>query len=195
MGSMNRMTADERRAQLLRISAEEFARTGLHGTSAETIARRADISQPYIFRIFGTKKELFLNVLEGSFDKIVESFELAARERAGSEALLAMGHRYRALLEDRDFLLIQLQGFAASDDAEVRDAVRRGYGRMWATLQELSGADAQTIKRFLALGMMLNGMAAMDLANYDEPWAAAFMVPLPLHDFLGLTGVEEGSGG
>jgi AcrR family transcriptional regulator len=195
MGVMNRMTADERRAQLLRISAEEFARTGLHGTSAETIARRADISQPYIFRIFGTKTELFLNVLEGSFDKIVESFELAAREQVGSEALLAMGHRYRALLEDRDFLLIQLQGFAASDDAEVRDAVRRGYGRMWATLQDLSGADAPTIKRFLALGMMLNGMAAMDLSNYDEPWAAAFIVPLPLHDFLGLAGVEEGGGG
>jgi AcrR family transcriptional regulator len=191
---MNRMTGDQRRTQLLRIAAEEFSRTGLHGTSAETIARRADISQPYIFRLFGTKKGLFINVLESSFDKIVESFEDSAAGLEPSSALVAMGHRYRDLLEDRTFLLIQLHGFAACDDPEVRETVRRGYGRMWTTLQKLSGADAQTLKRFLALGMMLNGMAAMDLVRLDEQWARDFLVPLPLNDFLGLPSHDPDTG-
>ncbi len=35
---MQRMSGENRRAQILKIAAEEFARTGLHGTSAETRA-------------------------------------------------------------------------------------------------------------------------------------------------------------
>jgi AcrR family transcriptional regulator len=187
MKVMDRMTVTERRAQILRIAAEEFAQTGLHGTSAETIARRADISQPYIFRLFTTKKGLFVDVVEGSFDKITESFEEAAQGLSGTEALYAMGVRYRSLLHDRTFLLIQLHGFAACADPDVRETMRRGYGRMWATLQKHSGADDATVKRFLALGMMLNGMAAMDLRNVDERWAQAFLTPLALDEFLGIS--------
>ncbi len=52
------MGASQRREQVLAVAEEEFAATGLHGTSAETIARRAGISQAYVFRIFGTKKQL-----------------------------------------------------------------------------------------------------------------------------------------
>ena len=37
-----------------------FARGGLHGTSTEEIAEAAGISQPYLFRLFGTKKRLFV---------------------------------------------------------------------------------------------------------------------------------------
>ena len=38
--------------------------TGLHGASTEDIAAAAGISQPYLFRLFGTKKELFLATVE-----------------------------------------------------------------------------------------------------------------------------------
>ena len=55
-----RMTADERREAILEAARGEFASTGFHGTSTETIAERAGISQPYLFRLFGTKKELFI---------------------------------------------------------------------------------------------------------------------------------------
>src|SRR5436305_2114551 len=165
---MERMTVDQRRTQIMRIAAEEFSRTGLHGTSADTIARRAHITQPYIFRLFGTKKKLFLLIVRESFDKIVDAFTSAASGHVGYDALIAMGVRYRDLLGDRTFLPVQLQAFAACDDREVRDVVQRGYERMWTTVQELSGADDSTTKRFLALGMMLNGMAAMHLEHLDE---------------------------
>lgn len=191
MTVVSRMTSEARRGQLLRIAAEEFSRTGLHGTSAETIARHANITQPYIFRLFGTKKGLFIKVLEGSFDKIIDAFEESSRGKSGSAALLAAGNGYRTLLSDRNFLLIQLQGFAASADPDIRDTVRRGYGRMWHTLQEASGAEPSTIKRFLALGMMLNAMAAMDLENFDESWAKEFLVPLPLGDYLGMPDLQD----
>ena len=37
-----------------------FAVTGYHGTPTDTLARRAGISQPYLFRLYGTKKDLCL---------------------------------------------------------------------------------------------------------------------------------------
>ena len=60
MAVKTRQTAEERREEILEAARYEFAARGLHGTSTEDIARRAGISQPYVFRLFGTKKELFM---------------------------------------------------------------------------------------------------------------------------------------
>ena len=55
-----RKSAEERREEILAVALRHFAIGGLHGTSTEAIAREAGISQPYLFRLFRTKKELFL---------------------------------------------------------------------------------------------------------------------------------------
>src|SRR5260370_734881 len=55
-----RQTAAARRESILAAAVVEFAEQGLHGTATEAIARRAGVSQPYVFRLFGTKKALFL---------------------------------------------------------------------------------------------------------------------------------------
>ena len=52
-----RQSAEERREEILEAALVEFADRGLHGTSTEDIARRVGISQPYVFRLFGTKKQ------------------------------------------------------------------------------------------------------------------------------------------
>ncbi|MFF4444110.1 TetR/AcrR family transcriptional regulator [Streptomyces sp. NPDC001502] len=182
---MERMTGDERRKQILQIASEEFSHGGYYGTSVETIARKAGISQPYVFRIFDTKKGLFISVVENSFNLVVASFDQSADGLTGVDALVAMGDRYRSLVRDRLFLLIQLHGFAASDDPDIRAAVQTGFGRMWNAIQKNSGADDVTVKRFLALGMMLNDMAAMDLWNLDEPWAKACVASLPVESWAG----------
>ena len=59
-----RSTAAERRDAVLRAAQVAFARGGLHGTSTEEIAEAAGISQPYLFRLFGTKKKLFVASVE-----------------------------------------------------------------------------------------------------------------------------------
>jgi Bacterial regulatory proteins, tetR family len=38
----------------------EFARSGLHGTPVDRIARRVGVAHPYVFSLFGSKRELFL---------------------------------------------------------------------------------------------------------------------------------------
>jgi len=166
-----KMTADERRAQILAIAAEQFAAGGLHGTSTETIARRAGITQAYVFRLFGSKKNLFVKVVQAAFDHLTDSMRAAAGSDAGLEALTAMGRTYDALLGDRTALLLQLQGFAAAGEPEVRDAVRTCFARMWHTVHDTTGLDPVTVKSFLAFGMLLNNGAALDVREVDEPWA------------------------
>ena len=166
-----RMSGTERRSQVLRIAAAEFANRGLHGASVEVIARAADITQAYVFRMFGTKKALFLELIGAAFDDFSDAMADAAAGARGLEALALMGARYYESLADRTTLLLQLQGFAACGDAEVRDLVRARLGRMWDTVADTTGLDPVTVKSFLAFGMLLNNVAALDVGELDEPWA------------------------
>ena len=68
-----RSTAQERRAELLAAALSEFAVGGLHGTSTEAIARRAGISHAYLFRLFGTKKQLFIACAHLCFRRVRET--------------------------------------------------------------------------------------------------------------------------
>ena len=171
MERRRRMSGSDRREQVLAIAAEEFAAGGLHGTSTEVIARRAEITQAYVFRMFETKKALFLAVVVPAFDRMTEGMLQAAGAATGLEALTAMGGRYNEMLADRTSLLLQLQGFAACGDPDVRDAVRRSFARMWQAVAKTTGLDPVTVKAFLAFGMLLNNGAALEVAELDEPWA------------------------
>jgi AcrR family transcriptional regulator len=172
-----RQTAEQRREAVLDSARIEFARHGLHGASTDAIARRAGISQPYLFRLFGTKKELFLAVNDACFAETLDLFREAASGKSGEEALRAIGDAYRGLIEsDRTMLQGQLQSYAASvEDEDVRESSARGYGRLVDFVETVSGADRQTISAFFATGMLLNVLAAMQYSIGDDPrdsWAA-----------------------
>src|SRR5436190_11958789 len=100
-----RKTADERREDILDAAREEFARNGLHGASTDAVARRAGISQPYLFRLFGTKKELFLEGMRRCLQQTHDAFAAASHGLHGEEALRAMGVAYKDLIAgDPDLL-------------------------------------------------------------------------------------------
>lgn len=164
------MSGSERRSQVLEIAAGEFADHGLHGASIEAIAREAGITQAYVFRMFGTKKALFLELVGAAFDRFSDGMAHAAKGTHGLDALALMGAQYYESLADRTTLLLQLQGFAACGDKEVRDWVRTRLARMWDTVADTTGLDPVTVKSFLAFGMLLNNVAALDVDELDEPW-------------------------
>jgi AcrR family transcriptional regulator len=168
-----RMTGQERREQVLSVAELEFAAAGLHGASTETIAHRAGITQAYVFRLFGTKKQLFLACVDAAFQRMTLALLAAAGDAHGIEALAAMGREYNAMLTDRTTLLLQLQGIAAAaaDDLEVREAVRASFGRLWQAVADTARLDPVTVKTFLAFGMLLNTSAALELGQVDEQWA------------------------
>ncbi len=167
------MTGQQRRVQILTFAEAEFAALGLHGASTESIAHRAGITQAYVFRLFGTKRQLFLECVGAAFERLRLALLATVGDAKGIEALSAMGVEYDAMLADRTTLLLQLQGFAAAaaGDDEVRDAVRVSFGRLWESVADSALLDPVTIKSFLAFGMLLNTNAALGLAEVDERWA------------------------
>jgi AcrR family transcriptional regulator len=172
-----RQTAEARREAVLEAARHEFAQHGLHGASTDAIARRAGISQPYLFRLFGSKKALFIAVNDLCFQQALDLFRSAAAGTSGHEALDAIGMAYAELIEsDRTMLQGQLQAYVASVvDDEVRESTARGYGRLVDYVETVSGADRVTVAQFFAKGMLLNVLAAMNYSLEDEPrdsWAA-----------------------
>src|SRR4051812_11959826 len=167
-----RQTAGARREELVAAAVEHFAQGGLNGTAVSEITDQVGITQPYAFSLFGTKKGLFLAAVERGFDRVEETFRSAAADAAEDDRLRAMGEAYGALLSDRSLLLLQLQGYAACGDDEVRDVVRRRYAELYALARELSGADREELAQFFAVGMLLNVAAAMDLPDLllNDTW-------------------------
>jgi AcrR family transcriptional regulator len=164
------MTADERRESVIEAALGVFAVSGLAGTSTEDVARRAGISQPYLFRLFPTKKGLFLALVERCFRRVEGAFTAAAGNLTGEDALAAMGRAYELLLEDRTLLLLQMQAYAACDDPEIRAATRAGYKRLWMLVERVTGLPFEQVVDFFAMGMLMNVAAAMDLPAVDERW-------------------------
>jgi AcrR family transcriptional regulator len=171
------MSAEERREAVLEVAVAEFARTGLHGTSTEKIAAGAGISHPYLFRLFGTKKELFLACMHVCHARLRGTFTRAAEAADEGARLEAMGHAYVDLLADRAMLQLQLQMYAACDDPDVRAAASHGYAELWQLVGRLSGAPEDDVRAFFATGMLLNMAAAMDLPQIvgDPGWALAHL--------------------
>src|SRR5919202_3428835 len=104
----SRQTAAERKDAILDAALVEFARAGLAGTSTEDIARRAGISQPYLFRLFGTKKELYKATAERCLRQTLDLMQTAAAGLGGEEALEAIGRAYMQRLADSVYLRAQL---------------------------------------------------------------------------------------
>jgi len=165
-------SARERRDNVLDAAVAEFAVGGLHGTSTEAIAARAGISQPYVFRLFGSKKGLFLAAVERGFDRVESIFRQVA-EQGGDDLLPRMGKAYVALLAQREELLLQLQAYAACADSDVTAVAQRRYGALYRYVEQVSGASEQEVRTFFAHGMLLTVAAAIKLPDLvqTEGWA------------------------
>jgi len=172
----DRLTADERRAEIVRAALIEFAAGGYAGTSTSSIAARVGVSQPYLFQLFGTKRELFLSTVRHAFERTRLVFEDTARrgraeEGSACDVLARMGHAYMELLADRDLLRVQLQAYAACGDDDVRAVVREEFTHLHATVRDLSGASAMDLHHFFAEGMLLNVAAALELGGHPKEWS------------------------
>jgi AcrR family transcriptional regulator len=165
-----RSSSEERREQLIAAAVTEFAANGFHATSTTAIAKRAGISQPYVYALFPNKRELFLAANVEVKERIRGAFVEAARGLETSEERLhAMGQAYIDLLENREEIMFQHQANAAAGDPELREPVRREFMQLFDDVGRLSGASEEEVWSFMATGMLLNVIAALDLPERYMP--------------------------
>lgn len=167
-----RQTAAERRVAVLSAAVTEFAKSGYAGTSTDAIATRAGISQPYLFRLFGTKKDLFIATYDQGGARIVSELTRAIEGREGDDAKHAMGMAYLSLMQDTELLQVQMHGYAAAtSDPDIAAACRRTFEVLWHVVKDKLGMDEEMIQNFFANGMLISVMSAIDLLSVKEEWA------------------------
>jgi AcrR family transcriptional regulator len=176
-----RLTAEERHEQLLSAAVTAFTTGGYAGTTTDQVARLAGVSQPYVIRLFGTKQQLFIAAVEHATHRIEAKF----REAAAVEPTLArLGAAYDELLAERELITVLLHGFAAGADPAIGPVVRRTFGRIYEIVRELTGVSAEEARDFLALGMLLTILGAMQVlgpgAVPAEPWMRELVASLGL---------------
>jgi AcrR family transcriptional regulator len=172
-------TAEERREAVLEAAMEVFGDRGFLGTPTLDIAKAAGISQAYLFRLFPSKLDLILAVVERSNQAIHDAFaRAAAQARAeGRDPGEAMANSYSELLQDRTMLMTQIhQHAAAASIPEVGEAARASFERLVALVQRETGAEPEALQRFFAHGMLMNVMAAIGATDDDGPWAQTLRV-------------------
>lgn len=172
----SRLTASERQEQIVQAALVAFAQGGYAGTSTDQVARLSGISQPYVIRIFGSKQELFLATVRYAGQR-VEALWRAAAER--EPTLESLGRAYKDLLAERELLVVLLHGFAAAEEPIVGDAVRKCFGSLHQTVQDLTGASAREARDFFAMGMLITVLGAMRVIGPDavppQPWMSSLL--------------------
>jgi AcrR family transcriptional regulator len=165
-----RQSSDERREHVLEAAIREFAESGYAAASTAAIAKRAGISQPYIYALFPSKQELFLAAHDRVLSRIRFTFREAARGATSPlDALHRMGMRYPELIANRYELLSQLQAYAAAGDPVVRAHVAQGFKTLVDEVTELSSASPADVAQFFAAGMLANVTTILELPEVCAP--------------------------
>jgi len=128
--SGGRLPAAERRVALLDTACRVFCDSSYHGATTAEIARRAGVSEPILYRHFGSKRDLYLACLDEAWRRLKEVSEAAIRDRptgvtcVGAAAECYMSAEERVRLVD---LWIQALAEAREDEviaAALRDQIR-----------------------------------------------------------------------
>ncbi|NTY63767.1 TetR/AcrR family transcriptional regulator [Mycolicibacterium sphagni] len=166
-----------RRQEIIDAAAVEFAENGLAGTRLEAVAARAGVSHPRIVQIFGSKRQLFLDVVTWVFDRVTEAFidSPGVQQEQSEPGLVALGDAYRRLLQrDRTIALVMLHAYAAAGDVVVRQQVAARYLALQHKVTDLTGADEMGVRTFFATGLLVTVSTALALPDRrtDAQWGS-----------------------
>lgn len=74
---MPRMRSEDRRRQLLEVSAELFARGGYRGTTTAELAKAASVTEPILYRHFDNKLDLFITLVDEVGKEVLDAWKEA----------------------------------------------------------------------------------------------------------------------
>jgi AcrR family transcriptional regulator len=174
-----RLTAAERRESILDAAVEEFAAHGYDDATTAGIAARAGISQPYVFRFFATKRELYIAVIDRSVSRILHGWETAA-PLPGERRLQTLGRAYvETLPERRKELMVKFGAYGAAHDPEIAAALRHHLARIYRYVAHQAERDGSATPYedavdFVARGFFINAAMAVGLesALTPEEWVS-----------------------
>jgi AcrR family transcriptional regulator len=182
------MKAEDRRELVLVAATVVFGDYGYVGATTDRVAKAAGVSQPYVVRMFGTKEQLFLEVLRRALDRLLATFRgVLADPRPDVDVHHRLGVAYVELLDDRGLLLSLMHAFVLGSDPVIGPYAREGYLEVYALLREEAGFDAGQAREFLAGGMLINTVVGLRMSDeYETNPAARELLKATVPEKLGL---------
>lgn len=178
------MTAPQRAQQIIAAATSAFAAGGYAGTTTDQVARLAHVSQPYVLRIFGSKRDLFLAVAQHACEHVQDAFRASVAELPDSanhtQRMAALADAYLKLASDRDQLLVMMHAFLAASDPIIGPRIRAAMIDVYRLVCALGHASPAQARDFLAHGMLINTLVALDMPNHCNEDEQA-------HDLVGVT--------
>ena len=145
------------------------SQTRVHGSSTEAIAAKAGISQPYVFRLFGRRKNSSpppssaACVRRWSLQRAAEGKPGRRRSRRWARRTGPARRSYAPVRADA--------GVRVCDDPGVRAVVEPLRRAGQSTSSGSRPCRPSVSSRFFAEGMLLNVITSMGLRARAEPWA------------------------
>ncbi len=161
-----------RRMDIISAAIEVFAETGYYRATTMQVAKRAGISQPYIFRFFESKEELLLAALDASWQRIADAFRQvihSSSPQLEQDLIIA----YEGIMNaHRSETLLQMQAQTIQEEP-IRKAMQIGFREVRGIVLEafqrngVKNSEERT-KLFLAKGMLCNISMALELPELME---------------------------
>jgi TetR/AcrR family transcriptional regulator len=163
------MRAEDRRELILEAATRVFGDFGYEGTTTAGIARAADVSQPYVVRVFGTKEKLFLEVLQRALALLLSAFRAALADASDIPVHRRLGIAYVELAANRGLLLSLMHAFVLGRDPVIGPVGRSGFMSVYRFMRDEAGFSADETQEFLAGGMLINTMIGLRMTDdYDS---------------------------
>lgn len=132
-----------------------FADHGLTTSALQRVSDEIGISQPYVFRLFGSKRAFFLACLDELERRVRDVFREAAAS-SQSDPMAAMGAAFRELVADGVASGLWVQACAtARADEHVAARCRALLSAVLADAERLTGAAPHELAGFLADGALV----------------------------------------
>jgi len=176
-----RLPAARRRSQLLEVALDRFAANGFHGTSMEEIAEAAGVTKPVLYQHFGSKRTLYLELLETVGQELLQEVtDRAAAETHPYHRVLAGFRAYFRFVAERTSAFQLLFGSGARQADEFADAVRTLEASVASTIAAFIDADIDDDHREL-LGYAVVGLgevtARLWVNWHEDGTASSSLVP------------------
>jgi|SRR5579885_75853 AcrR family transcriptional regulator len=136
-----RLSGEERRALILRSARRVFARSTYAEASTSELARESGVTEPMLYKHFGSKKGLFLAVLGEFSAQFLSLLQERLAHRAEKDILDALEHvviDYRAAIKvDPDIQRILFQAVSESGDPDIARCVSGHNRKVYGLIHQL----------------------------------------------------------
>ena len=156
--STRRLTAGQRRRQLVAVALELFAQRGYRATTMDDIAEAAGVTKPLVYQHFSSKRALYLELVNSIAQELLIAVKTAVAQARGPRQQVEMGFgAYFRLVISREAEFRLLYGRDHADDKELGLALRTVEDAIAAAIEPLIDAglddDHRRLLAYAVVGM------------------------------------------